>query len=241
VRRSMFAAVVVLASASSLLSQAALAQWWDLPDGIDNPRPRYYDYHPPGVFYGDAGPVGFAASGFVALPFAASPPPAYGSAATATAMGLLTWHLLRLSPSRLDRPTVMSGLRTRHLLWLSPSRLDRPTVMSGLRTRHLLWLSPSRLDRLTVMSGLRTRHHPVAVPVAPRPPYGLCRACERGTSCGGPRCASAALRRLSLLARWHLRRSTRLLRIATAKAGLARQHHVSARGTSDSHGRQDRR
>ena len=79
-RRSMFAAVVVLASASSLLPQAALAQWWDLPDGIDNPRPRYYDYHPPGVFYGDAGPVGFAASGFVALPFAASPPPAYGSA-----------------------------------------------------------------------------------------------------------------------------------------------------------------
>jgi hypothetical protein len=80
VRRSMFAAVVVLASASSLLSQAALAQWWDLPDGIDNPRPRYYDYHPPGVFYGDAGPVGFAASGFVALPFAAIPLPAYGSA-----------------------------------------------------------------------------------------------------------------------------------------------------------------
>jgi hypothetical protein len=81
-----------------------------------------------------------------------------GAPATATAMGLLTWHLLRLSPSRLDRPTVMSGLRTRHLLWLSPSRLDRLTVMSGLRTRHLLWLSPSRLDRPTVMSGLRTWH-----------------------------------------------------------------------------------
>ena len=67
--------------------------------------------------------------------------------APATAMGLLTCHLLRLSPSRLDRPTVMSGLRTRHLPWLSPSRLDRPTVMSGLRTWHLLWLSPLRLGR----------------------------------------------------------------------------------------------
>jgi hypothetical protein len=48
-----------------------------------------------------------------------------GAPATATAMGLLTWHLLRLSPSRLDRPTVMSGLRTWHLLWLSPLRLGR--------------------------------------------------------------------------------------------------------------------
>jgi hypothetical protein len=67
--------------------------------------------------------------------------------APATAMGLRTLHLLRLSPSRLDRPTVMSGLRTRHLLWLSPSRLGRPSVMSGLRTWHLLWLSPLRLGR----------------------------------------------------------------------------------------------
>jgi hypothetical protein len=48
-----------------------------------------------------------------------------GAPATATAMGLLTWHLLWLSPSRLDRPTVMSGLRTWHLLWLSPLRLGR--------------------------------------------------------------------------------------------------------------------
>jgi hypothetical protein len=78
--------------------------------------------------------------------------------APATAMGLPTWHLLRLSPSRLGRPTVMSGLRTRRLLWLSPSRLGRPTVMSGLRTRQLLWLSPSRLGRPTGISGLRTGH-----------------------------------------------------------------------------------
>ena len=46
------------------------------PMASDNPRQRYYDYHPPGVFYGDAGPNGFSASGFVA----ASPLPSYGSA-----------------------------------------------------------------------------------------------------------------------------------------------------------------
>jgi hypothetical protein len=76
----MFAAVIVLASGVSLLSQGACAQWWDLPDGIDNPRPRYYDYHPPGVFYGGPGPVGFTASEFLVAPNAASPAPAYGGA-----------------------------------------------------------------------------------------------------------------------------------------------------------------
>jgi hypothetical protein len=76
VRRSMFAAVIVVAGGASPLSQGAMAQWWNLPDGVDNPRQRYYDYHPPGVFYGDAGPNGFSASGFVA----ASPLPSYGSA-----------------------------------------------------------------------------------------------------------------------------------------------------------------
>src|SRR5262245_55285005 len=80
VHRSMFAAVIVVAGGSSLMGQGAMAQWWNLPDGIDNPRPRYYDYHPPGVFYGDPGPVGFAASGFLAAPLAASPPSSYGSA-----------------------------------------------------------------------------------------------------------------------------------------------------------------
>jgi hypothetical protein len=79
VRRSMFAAVLVLVS-GVLPSQGAFAQWWDLPNGIDNPRPRYYDYHPPGVFYGSAGPVGFAASGFLVAPNATSPAPAYGNA-----------------------------------------------------------------------------------------------------------------------------------------------------------------
>ena len=79
-RRSMFAAVIVLASGVSLLSQGTFAQWSDLPDGIDNPRPRYYDYHPPGVFYSDPGPVGFAASEFLVAPNAASPAPAYGAA-----------------------------------------------------------------------------------------------------------------------------------------------------------------
>jgi hypothetical protein len=77
VRRSMFAAVIVVAGGGSLLCEGATAQWWNLPDGVDNPRPRYYDYHPPGVFYGDAGPNGFSVSGFVAAP----PPPSYGSAA----------------------------------------------------------------------------------------------------------------------------------------------------------------
>ena len=72
-RRATFAAVIAAASGSLLLCQGAAAQWWDLPDGIDNPRPRYYDFHPPGVFYGDAGPVGFAASGYVAAPYAGGP------------------------------------------------------------------------------------------------------------------------------------------------------------------------
>jgi len=75
VRRSMFAALVAATSASSLLCGGATAQWWDLPDGIDNPRPRYYDYHPPGVFYDSPGPVGFGFSGYVAAPSA----PAYGA------------------------------------------------------------------------------------------------------------------------------------------------------------------
>src|SRR5262245_92294 len=79
VRRSMLAAVVVVAGGSSLLCQGANAQWWDLPDGIDNPRPRYYDYHPPGVFYSGPGPVGFSASEFLVAPNAASPAPAYGA------------------------------------------------------------------------------------------------------------------------------------------------------------------
>ena len=78
-RRSLFAAVLVLASGLSLLSQRAFAQWWDLPDGIDNPRPRYYDYHPPGVFYSGAGPVGFSASGVLLAPNPPDPAPAYGS------------------------------------------------------------------------------------------------------------------------------------------------------------------
>jgi hypothetical protein len=73
VRRRTLAIIIAVASGSSLLGQGAAAQWWDLPDGIDNPRPRYYDYHPPGVFYGDAGPVGFAVPGYVAAPDAASP------------------------------------------------------------------------------------------------------------------------------------------------------------------------
>ena len=79
-RRTTFA-VLAVASGMSLLSEGAAAQWWDLPDGVDNPRPRYYDYHPPGVFYGDAGPVGFAASGYVAAPLVANPgyaPAGYG-------------------------------------------------------------------------------------------------------------------------------------------------------------------
>jgi hypothetical protein len=79
VRRLTFAAVILSAIGSSFLSEGAFAQWLDLPDGIDNPRPRYYDYHPPGVFYRDAGPVGFAASGFVVVPDPATPAPAYGS------------------------------------------------------------------------------------------------------------------------------------------------------------------
>jgi hypothetical protein len=73
VRRRTFAAIIAVASGSSLLCHGAAAQWWDLPDGIDNPRPRYYDYHPPGVFYGDPGPVGFAVFGYVAPPSAAGP------------------------------------------------------------------------------------------------------------------------------------------------------------------------
>jgi len=78
VRRATFAAVIAAVSGSLLLCQGAAAQWWDLPDGIDNPRPRYYDYHPPGVFYGNAGPVGFAASGYVAAPPAEAPTSAPG-------------------------------------------------------------------------------------------------------------------------------------------------------------------
>jgi hypothetical protein len=76
VRRTTLVAVVVVATVFQC--QGATAQWWDLPDGIDNPRPRYYDYHPPGVFYGDAAPVGFAASGYVAVPYAPAPAPATG-------------------------------------------------------------------------------------------------------------------------------------------------------------------
>lgn len=79
-RRSIFVAVVVVAGGLSLLCQGAKAQSWNLPDGIDNPRPRYYDYHPPGVFYSDAAPVGFATPDFLAVPFVASPPAGYGGA-----------------------------------------------------------------------------------------------------------------------------------------------------------------
>ena len=74
-RRTMLVAVIAVASGSLLICEGAAAQWWDLPDGIDNPRPRYYDYHPPGVFYGDAAPVGFAASGYGVAPYIAGPPP----------------------------------------------------------------------------------------------------------------------------------------------------------------------
>jgi hypothetical protein len=77
VRRATLAAVIAAVSGSLLLCQGAAAQGRDLPDGIDNPRPRYYDYHPPGVFYGDTGPVGFAASGYVVAPYAQAP--AYGA------------------------------------------------------------------------------------------------------------------------------------------------------------------
>jgi hypothetical protein len=79
VRRAMLAAVIAVGSASSFLCQEAAAQWWNLPDGLDNPRPRYYDYHPPGVFYRNPGPVGLSVSGFVAAPAAAVAAPVYGS------------------------------------------------------------------------------------------------------------------------------------------------------------------
>jgi hypothetical protein len=78
VRRAMLAAVVAAVGASSLVSQEAAAEWWNLPDGIDNPRPRYYDYHPPGVFYRNPGPVGFSVSGYLAAPYPATPGPGYG-------------------------------------------------------------------------------------------------------------------------------------------------------------------
>ena len=77
-RRTIFALIAVT-SAASFLCEGAAAQWWDLPDGIDNPRPRYYDYHPPGVFYGGPGPVGFAFSGYAAVPYAPSPAPGYAA------------------------------------------------------------------------------------------------------------------------------------------------------------------
>jgi hypothetical protein len=85
VRRSMFAAVIAVTSGSPFLCGGASAQWRDLPDGIDNPRPRYYDYHAPQVFYGDSGPVGFGFSEFVTVPYVASPDlaqasPGYGYA-----------------------------------------------------------------------------------------------------------------------------------------------------------------
>ncbi|HJZ33846.1 MAG TPA: hypothetical protein VKF35_22205 [Hyphomicrobiaceae bacterium] len=72
-RRSMLAAVVAGMSASSFLCPGASAEWWYLPNGIDNPMPRYYDYRSPGVFYGNPGPVGFEASGPLAAPYAAAP------------------------------------------------------------------------------------------------------------------------------------------------------------------------
>ena len=72
------AALLAITSASSFLCGGAAAQWI-LPDGLDNPRPRYYDYHPPGVFYDGPAPVGFGFSGYLAAPYATAPAPAFGA------------------------------------------------------------------------------------------------------------------------------------------------------------------
>ena len=72
-------ALVAITSASACLCAGAAAQSRDLPDGLDNPRPRYYDYHPPGVFYGGPAPVGFAFSGYLAAPYATGAATPFGT------------------------------------------------------------------------------------------------------------------------------------------------------------------
>jgi hypothetical protein len=49
----------------------------DLPTGIDNPRPRYYDYHPPSVYYEHSGPVAFDFSGEAAVAYDVGAAPDY--------------------------------------------------------------------------------------------------------------------------------------------------------------------
>ena len=63
-RRSIIALVLAATGTLCLASNAAFAEHWRLPDGIDNPMPRYYDYRSPRVFYFDEAPIAFDAYGY---------------------------------------------------------------------------------------------------------------------------------------------------------------------------------
>jgi hypothetical protein len=101
--RSISAALIVVATASSFLCGSASAQSRVIADGLDNPRPRYYDYHPPGVFYGGAGPVGYNVYGYVA------PVPVYpggGFAAAAYGAPVYGYTSLGYAAPRVVAPVV---------------------------------------------------------------------------------------------------------------------------------------
>jgi hypothetical protein len=68
--RRFFMTMLLLAAASGLSAAADAGDRWRLPDGADNPMPRYFDYHPPKVFYFDEMPVAFRLQGRPSQPYA---------------------------------------------------------------------------------------------------------------------------------------------------------------------------
>jgi hypothetical protein len=61
------------------MAQSAAAQDFPIPNGIDNPMPRYYDYRAPRAFYGDDAPIAFDWQPGAPVYGYRAPPPAYGS------------------------------------------------------------------------------------------------------------------------------------------------------------------
>ena len=91
-RRAVVALVSIAVCAFTVCDTAA-AESWLLPDGVDNARPRYYDYRAPRPYYYDDAPMALRVSppAFIYavpapayaptgayLPPPAYPPPAYG-------------------------------------------------------------------------------------------------------------------------------------------------------------------
>jgi hypothetical protein len=86
VRRSTIAFVIAAAGGLSLANNGAAGEYRRLPDGVDNPMPRYYDYRAPRAFYIDQAPVAFRLNGYPNQPYpnqpyGAGPIPPYPPAA----------------------------------------------------------------------------------------------------------------------------------------------------------------